>query len=148
MKTLIVGIGSTILSDDGVGVRVVERLRSSELPSGVDTVELGTAGLSLLDLVDGYDRLVETLMPGGTAPNTDDSNLTQAQLGLTSAACGSPVGAEATRPRNQPRTRAVAHRHKDVPHAADGATAASRKRSPCPAADRCAGTPLRSHPGG
>lgn len=71
MKTLIVGIGSTILSDDGVGVHVVERLRESGLPDNVDTLELGTAGLSMLDLVDGYDRLIIVdAIVTGAAPGT------------------------------------------------------------------------------
>ena len=33
MKTLVIGIGSTIRSDDGVGVRVVERLAERALPA-------------------------------------------------------------------------------------------------------------------
>jgi hydrogenase maturation protease len=71
LKTLIVGIGSTILSDDGVGVRVVEHLRATGLPAGVDTLEIGTAGLSMLDLVAGYDRLfVDDAIVTGATPGT------------------------------------------------------------------------------
>jgi hydrogenase maturation protease len=71
LRTLVVGIGSTILSDDGVGVRVVERLRAAGLPEGVDTLELGTAGLALLDLVAGYGRLIVVdAIVTGAAPGT------------------------------------------------------------------------------
>jgi hydrogenase maturation protease len=58
VKTLVVGIGSTILSDDGVGVRVVERLSERALPAQVEVVQLGTAGLGLLDLVEDCQRLI------------------------------------------------------------------------------------------
>jgi hydrogenase maturation protease len=58
VRTLIVGIGSTIRGDDGVGVRAARRLRERPLPGEVDVIELGTAGLGLLDHVAGYDRLI------------------------------------------------------------------------------------------
>jgi len=57
MKTLVVGIGSTIRRDDGVGVRAARRFKARS-PNSVDVIELGTAGLSLLDFVEGFDRLV------------------------------------------------------------------------------------------
>jgi len=59
MKTLIIGIGSPILGDDGVGIEVARRCR--ELFSSndnINVVEVGTGGLSLLDIVQGYDRLI------------------------------------------------------------------------------------------
>lgn len=58
MKTLIVGVGSPILGDDGVGVHAVRRLIADGLPQGVDAVEVGTGGLALLDHVRGYGKLV------------------------------------------------------------------------------------------
>lgn len=59
MKTLIVGIGSSILGDDGVGIEIARRCK--ELFShnnNIRVVEIGTGGLSLLDIVQGYDRLI------------------------------------------------------------------------------------------
>ena len=58
MKTLIVGIGSTILRDDGVGIHAARELRTRSSSNKVDIMEIGTAGLSILDLVEGYDRLI------------------------------------------------------------------------------------------
>ncbi len=61
MKTLIAGIGSTILGDDGVGVHGARAMRDyleSAQKGDVDVVEMGTAGLALLDIVDGYERLI------------------------------------------------------------------------------------------
>ena len=59
MKTLIVGVGSPILGDDGVGVEIARRCREIYRGSDeVSVVEIGTGGLSLLDTVQGYDRLI------------------------------------------------------------------------------------------
>ncbi|MFT5682688.1 MAG: hypothetical protein ACI8RZ_003612 [Myxococcota bacterium] len=40
-----------------------------------------------------FDRFVEQMMPAGYAPNTDDSNLATAHLGLVAGLCGSPYAA-------------------------------------------------------
>jgi hydrogenase maturation protease len=64
VKTLVAGIGSTILGDDGVGAHVARRLEhclsAKDHPSTgeVAVMELGTAGLTLLDLAEGFDRLI------------------------------------------------------------------------------------------
>lgn len=58
MKTLIAGIGSTIRTDDGVGVHVLERLRELGLGPEVELCELGTGGLALIDRLDGHERLI------------------------------------------------------------------------------------------
>jgi len=71
LRTLIVGIGSTIRGDDGVGVHAVRRLQEHRLPEEVTVLELGTAGLTLLDLVAGYDRLIVfDAMVSGAPPGT------------------------------------------------------------------------------
>jgi hydrogenase maturation protease len=56
MKTLILGIGNLILTDDGVGIKIAHKLKE-ERPE-LEVVETGEAGLSLLDLITGYDRLI------------------------------------------------------------------------------------------
>jgi len=56
-RTLIVGVGNPILSDDGVGIHVARELRDLGL-EGVDVEELPASGLELLDMVLGYDRVV------------------------------------------------------------------------------------------
>jgi hypothetical protein len=40
---------------------------------------------------DSGERLVETLMPSGWAPNTDDANLSSAVLGVLASLCASPT---------------------------------------------------------
>jgi hydrogenase maturation protease len=56
MKTLILGIGNLILTDDGVGIKIAHKL--NEARPELEVVETGEAGLTLLDLITGYDRLI------------------------------------------------------------------------------------------
>jgi len=56
MNTLILGIGNLILTDDGVGIKIAQKL-NEERPE-LEVVETGEAGLTLLDLIVGYDRLI------------------------------------------------------------------------------------------
>jgi len=46
VKTLVLGLGNTILSDDGVGIHVA-RLIKEKLPD-IDVIEASAAGFALL----------------------------------------------------------------------------------------------------
>lgn len=56
--TLVLGMGNPILSDDGVGLVVAERLQQQDLPEGVEVRLSEVAGLRLLELLRGYDKVV------------------------------------------------------------------------------------------
>ncbi len=61
MKTLVVGLGNPILSDDGVGWRVAAEVQKKLAPAlqseiECDCVSLG--GISLMERLEGYDRAV------------------------------------------------------------------------------------------
>jgi hydrogenase maturation protease len=58
MRTLVLGIGNPILSDDGVGVRVVESLKNEFSDPNVDFRCESISGLDLVEIVRGYDRLI------------------------------------------------------------------------------------------
>lgn len=58
MRALILGLGNDLLGDDGVGHHVVRWLRGSKLPRSIDLAESSEAGLALLDLIEGYERVV------------------------------------------------------------------------------------------
>ncbi len=58
MKTLILGLGNPILSDDGIGIRVARLIKQSYNEPSVTVMEASQAGLDLLDLIAGYDRLI------------------------------------------------------------------------------------------
>jgi hydrogenase maturation protease len=67
-KTLILGLGNPILSDDGVGLIVADRLRGRV--DGVDVISTPLTGVHLLDLVLEYDALflVDAFITTGTQP--------------------------------------------------------------------------------
>lgn len=56
--TLVVGLGNPLRGDDGVGVRVVQSLAMQELPVGVELSDGGTRGLELVNLMEGWQRVI------------------------------------------------------------------------------------------
>jgi hydrogenase maturation protease len=58
IKTLILGLGNPILSDDSVGYQVAMTLKERLDMPDVDIKEAGIAGLDLLDMITGYDRTI------------------------------------------------------------------------------------------
>lgn len=71
-KTLILGVGNLLLADEGIGIRVVERLdQLFQLPENVETLDGGTLGMDLLYHLEGVKNLlivdaVETGQPPGS----------------------------------------------------------------------------------
>lgn len=58
-QTVVLGLGNPLLADDGVGIEVLDRLRRGwDLPPGVDLVDGGVWGLSLLPEIEDADRLL------------------------------------------------------------------------------------------
>ena len=59
LSILVLGIGNLIMSDDGIGVRVVQLLSGRyRFPAGVSIVDGGTLGLDLLPKLEGVERLL------------------------------------------------------------------------------------------
>jgi len=58
MKTLILGLGNPILSDDSVGLRVARELANRFNQPDVTVMETSVAGLDFLDLLVGYDKAI------------------------------------------------------------------------------------------
>jgi len=55
---LVLGLGNILLSDEGVGVRVVEALQQVTLPDDVEALDGGTASMALLDTLRDRDRVI------------------------------------------------------------------------------------------
>ena len=69
MKILVLGLGNILLSDEGVGVRIVETLSAShELPEEVELLDGGTSGMDLLDTVADRDLLIVADAVNGDGP--------------------------------------------------------------------------------
>jgi hydrogenase maturation protease len=56
MKTLILGVGNPILTDDGVGIKIAHKLK--ERKPELEVIETSEAGIALLDFIAGYDKLI------------------------------------------------------------------------------------------
>jgi len=58
-KVLVMGIGNTLLQDDGIGVHVTELFKSSRQPEpNLDVLDGGTIGLSLLPEIEDADAVI------------------------------------------------------------------------------------------
>jgi hydrogenase maturation protease len=55
---LILGVGNLLLGDEGVGIHAVRRLGERPVPPRVDRLDGGTAGVDLLGLMEGYEKVV------------------------------------------------------------------------------------------
>ena len=58
MKTIVLGVGNPILRDDGVGLHVVKQLKQHINDPNVTIDEALTGGMSLLDMILGYDKAI------------------------------------------------------------------------------------------
>jgi len=80
MKTVIIGLGNPILSDDGVGVvvsrKIRDRLRESSdagmMAGEIDVKEVYAGGIRLMDAMTGYDRawVIDAMVTGNHRPGT------------------------------------------------------------------------------
>lgn len=72
MKAVVLGVGNTILADEGMGVRVVEAFeRDYALPENVVAIDGGTAGMELLEELSHLDfLLVVDAIAAGKPPGT------------------------------------------------------------------------------
>lgn len=58
-KILVLGLGNILLSDEGLGVRAIERLGESyRFPPEIRVMDGGTLGLDLLPYLEGVDHLL------------------------------------------------------------------------------------------
>jgi hydrogenase maturation protease len=59
MRIVVLGVGNILLSDEGIGVRAVERLAHDyRLPPEVEIIDGGTTGMEMLEDLCGVDHLI------------------------------------------------------------------------------------------
>lgn len=58
LRTLVLGLGNTICGDDGVGIGIARALKEDVCGLEAEVTETTAAGIGLLDLIMGYDRLI------------------------------------------------------------------------------------------
>jgi hydrogenase maturation protease len=73
MKVIILGMGNTLLSDDGVGIVVVEELKKV-IPKNhfIEIAETSWGGFRIIDLLAGFDKaiIVDSIKTGSKPPGT------------------------------------------------------------------------------
>lgn len=70
-SVLILGVGNILLSDEGVGVRIVDAMKGIELPDNVELFDGGTASVDLLDNLANRDKvIIIDAVKGGNEPGT------------------------------------------------------------------------------
>ncbi len=57
-KTLVLGLGNVLMGDEGIGVYVVRALEKHSLPAGVECLDGGTGGFTLLEPLEDADRII------------------------------------------------------------------------------------------
>lgn len=58
-KTLVLGVGNRLMSDEGIGIHVIQRLAERyKLPEEVQVLDGGTLGLDLLYYLEGIENLL------------------------------------------------------------------------------------------
>lgn len=69
-KILILGIGNSLLTDDGVGLYIAAALREKISRPDVTVAETATTGLVLLDFLTGYDQaiIIDAIQTVGGTP--------------------------------------------------------------------------------
>jgi hydrogenase maturation protease len=68
---LVLGVGNLLLRDEGLGVHVARRLMDMDLPLHVEVIDGGTAGLDLLEHIEGRKKVVLVdVVRGGHPPGT------------------------------------------------------------------------------
>jgi len=72
VKTLIIGFGNPILCDDGAGNHVAKTLAKRINRSDVTIVETSSAGLDIIDLLPGYDKviIIDAIITGKSKPGS------------------------------------------------------------------------------
>jgi hydrogenase maturation protease len=59
LKTLVIGLGNPILSDDGIGVRIAEEvLNHLPVDTQIDVTEVSVGGLTLMETMISYDMVI------------------------------------------------------------------------------------------
>ena len=66
---LVLGVGNILLSDEGVGVRVVEAMKEIKLPANVELLDGGTGAFDLFDVMADRDKVITIdAVKGGGEP--------------------------------------------------------------------------------
>jgi len=71
-KIVVLGVGNSLLKDEGVGIHVIQKLREMEIGEGVELIEGGTSILDFVASMENISKLiiVDALKLGGDPGKT------------------------------------------------------------------------------
>jgi hydrogenase maturation protease len=71
-KVKVLGCGNVLVGDDGVGIRVIERLQAMELPPNVEAIDAGVGGIAILAWIEDADKaiIIDAVQTGNEPPGT------------------------------------------------------------------------------
>ena len=71
-RTIIIGLGNPILSDDSVGIKVARALKDTLGDNDIDVKELYAGGIRLVEAMEGYERaiIVDAMVTGKAVPGS------------------------------------------------------------------------------
>ncbi|MBI5253450.1 MAG: hydrogenase maturation protease [Euryarchaeota archaeon] len=70
-KVAIIGVGNSIMRDDGVGIHTVQELQKIKLPGNVEVQDADTNAFAVLECMDGKDKaIIIDAYRGGREPGT------------------------------------------------------------------------------
>lgn len=70
-RIVVIGVWNMLLSDEGVGIHVVNKLKNAHLPSSVDVYDCGTNGIAVLEAMDGAEKaIIIDAVSSGKEPGT------------------------------------------------------------------------------
>jgi hydrogenase maturation protease len=68
---LVLGVGNTLLKDEGIGVHVTERIRAMNMPEEVELLDGGVLGLDLIEPMEDREKvIIIDAVQGGEVPGT------------------------------------------------------------------------------
>jgi hydrogenase maturation protease len=76
MRTLVIGVGNLLRTDDGVGIHVINQL--DERVPRIDTLDAAMGSIEIIEAMRGYDRvvIVDAIETGGKPGTIYQVNLT------------------------------------------------------------------------
>ena len=79
MRTLVIGVGNLLRTDDGVGIHVINML--NEVNPVVDTLDAAMGSIEILEAMRGYDRaiIVDAIKTGAEPGTIYSVNLTRGE---------------------------------------------------------------------
>lgn len=57
-KVKVLGCGNVLVGDDGIGIRIIEKLQEMKLPENVELIDAGVGGLAILTWIEDADKVI------------------------------------------------------------------------------------------